>query len=116
MGIEVQVPVSVRGFPVDSEVQAAILFSLEKSVKEQKVPPLSSSTVNLMVGYTLWRWSRSSSTVPFFTMQHVLSTYRFHSLGLVGTDSSASFSKNSIHRLASLVETGEPIAVPSLCS
>ena len=34
-GIEVQVPVGVGGFPVDSDAQAAILFSLEEGIEER---------------------------------------------------------------------------------
>ena len=71
---------------------------------------------NLMEGRTLLRWLRSPSTVPFFTMQQVLSTYLFQSRGLEGAELSASSSKNSMYRFATTAETGEPIAAPSLCS
>ena len=55
-------------------------------------------------------------SIPLHFMQHVSSTYHFQNLGLEGTNSRASSSKNSMYRLATTAETGEPMAAPSLCS
>ena len=85
VGVEVQLPVYVCWFSVDSDVQAAITSPLEQGVEKGSLPSFSTSTVNQMDGHTLFRWVRSSSTVPFFTMQQVSSTYLFQRWGFVGT-------------------------------
>ena len=84
--------------------------------RKGREPSLSSSMVNLMVGRTLLRWLSKGSTSSSFIMQHVSSTYRFQNLGLEGADYSASSSKNSMYKLATAAETGEPMAAPCLCS
>ena len=111
---EVQVSVRVCGLRVDSNIQVAILSPLKQGV-EGRPPSFSTSIVNLMDGLTLLRGSRSPSTVPFFTIQQVSSTCLFQSRGFAGADLSASSSKNSMYRLATIAEMGEPIAAPSHC-
>ena len=84
--------------------------------RKGREPSFSSSMVNLMVGRTSLRWQSRGSTASLCIMQHVSSTYRFQNLDLEGADSRASSSKNSMYRLATTAETGEPMAAPSLCS
>ncbi len=45
-----------------------------------------------------------------------VSTYLFHNTGLTGAEFKASSSKNSMYKLATTAETGEPMAAPSTCS
>ena len=113
VGLEVKVPVCVGGLPVDSDIQATIVSPLEQGVKKREA---SVSLYFHAEPRTLLRWLRSPSTVPFFTIQQVSSTYLFKSWGLEGADSSASSSKNSMYRFVTTAETGEPIAAPSRCS
>ena len=79
--------------------------------RKGREPSFSSSMVNLMVGRTLSRWRSNGFTASLCILQHVSSTYCFQNLGL-GADSRASSSKNSMYRLATTAETGEPMAAP----
>ena len=38
MGPEVQVPVCVRGLPVDSDIQVAVIFPLEQGIEKGEAP------------------------------------------------------------------------------
>ncbi len=75
----------------------------------------SDSMVDFMEGLTEFKWYNCFS-LPFLTMQKVSSTYLFHNTGLTGADFKASSSKNSMYKLATTAETGEPMAAPSTCS
>jgi len=50
VGLEMEVPVCVWGFSVDSDVQTSTLPPPGQSVQERKDPIFFHSTVNLMVG------------------------------------------------------------------
>ena len=50
--------------------------------------------------------------MSFCITMHNVSTYLFHTTGRVGADTKLSSSKNSIYKLATIAEIGEPIAAP----
>jgi len=72
--------------------------------REQKICVFA---VNVMVGLTPLRWRRSSLVEAFLRIHEVLSTYLFHSLGLV-------LKELHVQRLGTTAVTGEPIVAPSL--
>ena len=104
VGPEVKVPIHVRMLPVDSNIQATIILPLKQSIKgaEGSISFLPHSELDSWLYSILLRWSRSFAAIPFFMTQHVLSTYRFHIRGLIGAESRARSSKNSMYMFATV--------------
>ena len=114
MGLEVQVPVCVRGLPVESDIQASIVSPLEQGVKKGEAsvslyfhgePNGGSHTVEV---------AQESFHCAF--LHDTAGAVLFQSRGLEGADLSASSLKKSMYRFTTTAETGEPIAAPSRCS
>ena len=71
-GLEVQVPVHVWGLPINSSTKVTMSFLRNRVPMKRRVLSLRTSTVNLLGGHMLLRWSRGSAAVPFFMVLHVL--------------------------------------------
>ena len=103
MGPEVQVPVRVRGLPVDSDIQVAIIFPLEHGVEKGEAPFLLHFHSELDGWpHTVEVAQESFHCALLHDAAGVSSTYLFQSRGLVGADLSASSSKNSMYRFATI--------------
>ena len=116
VGVEVQVPVCVGGFPVDGDVQATIILPLEQGVKKGEPSVLlhlhsepDGWSHAVQVGQELFHCAllHNAAGVVYIPLPEE---------GFVGAVLSASSSKNSMYRSATTAETGEPIAAPSRCS
>ena len=73
-------------------------------------------TVNFIAGSILFIWSRKSCLWACCWMTQVSSTNLYQNLGGWEADLSASLSKCSMHKFATIGLTGDPIAAPSTCS
>ncbi len=87
------------------------LYLFNKQSKKGSLLSSSDSMVNYIEALTDFKWSDKRFSLPFLTMQKVSSTYLFHNTGLPGDEFKSTSSK-----LATTVETGEPLAAPSTCS
>ena len=76
----------------------------------------SCSTVKLMEGEMEFRWLRTASTDDFCKKENISSTYLLQNLIGDGDVAIAVSSTYSMKMLATTGETGEPMAVPSVCS
>ena len=74
------------------------------------------STVNFILGFILFIWSRKSCLWACCWMTQVSSKNLYQNLEGWEADLRASPSKCSIYRLATIGLTGDPIAIPSTCS
>ena len=82
-----------------------------KTYKKGNFSSTLTSTVNWMLGSTLWSWCRKSSTLCDGSTVHVSSTYCFQNLGGVSVVARALSSASSVTKFALVTDTGDSISL-----
>ena len=90
-------------------------ITLTQRSRKGSLPLTSGSMVKLMWWSMLLIWWGNESTASSCFLTKVSSTYRSHIDGVAGVGKKAVSSKCSIYKLATMKDTGDPMAAPWVC-